>query len=68
MLWTRALVEMRRHLHGATMQHVNRGEFLDTRVLVPTLAEQVRIAAILDQADDLRGKRRRTLNQLEGLI
>jgi type I restriction enzyme S subunit len=59
-----AIIEMRRHLHGATMQHVNRGEFLDTRVLVPTLAEQRRIAAILSQADELRRKRQQTLDRI----
>ena len=49
-----ALVEMEKHLHGATMKHVNRNEFLSTTIPLPPLAEQKRIAAILDAADALR--------------
>lgn len=30
-----ALDDMERHLHGATMKHVNRGEFLGTRIPLP---------------------------------
>ncbi len=60
-----ALVDMQQHLHGATMMHVNRGEFLATRLYLPPLHEQRRIAAILDQADALRAKRRAALAQLD---
>lgn len=63
----RALREMQRHLHGATMQHVNRAEFLSTRLHLPPLPEQHRIAAILDKADALRTKRRTTLAHLDTL-
>ena len=48
-----ALDDMERHLHGATMKHVNRGEFLGTRIPLPPLEEQRRIAAILDKATEL---------------
>lgn len=34
-----ALLEMQGYLHGATMQHVNRGEFLSTRLALPPLFE-----------------------------
>ena len=64
---TGALVDMERHLHGATMKHVNRGEFLATQIPLPPLDEQRRIAAILDQADALRAKRRQTLAHLDVL-
>lgn len=60
-----ALISMEQHLHGATMKHVNRGEFLATPVYVPSLPEQRRIATILDEADALRMKRRSALAQLE---
>jgi type I restriction enzyme S subunit len=60
-----ALLDMQRHLHGATMQHVNRGEFLATKVYLPPLPEQRRIAEILDKADALRAKRRAALAQLD---
>jgi type I restriction enzyme, S subunit len=63
----RALTEMDMHLHGATMQHVNRGEFLSTRVFLPSLEEQRRIAAILDKADALRQKRHAALQKLDSL-
>lgn len=64
---TGALAAMQRHLHGATMQHVNRGEFLATPLYLPPLEEQRRIAAILDQADTLRTQRRAALAQLDSL-
>lgn len=63
----RALGEMQRHLHGATMQHVNRGEFLATKLLLPSLSEQRRIAEVLDRAEALRAKRRAALAELETL-
>lgn len=62
-----ALEAMGKHLHGATMQHINRGEFLGTRIPLPPLPEQRRIAAILDQADALRTKRRHALARLDTL-
>lgn len=62
-----ALLDMRKHLHGATMLHVNRGEFLSTKLYLPSLSEQRRIAAILDKADALRTKRREVLDQLDSL-
>lgn len=62
-----ALQDMQRHLHGATMQHVNRGEFLATKIPLPPLGEQRRIAAILDHTDALRAKRRQVLAHLDSL-
>jgi type I restriction enzyme S subunit len=54
-----AINDMERHLHGATMKHVNRGEFLGTRIPLPPLEEQRRIAAILDKTAELSGANRR---------
>ena len=62
-----ALSAMQKHLHGATMQHVNRGEFLGTPLYLPPLEEQRRIAAILDQAETLRTQRRTALALLDSL-
>jgi type I restriction enzyme S subunit len=63
-----ALLEMQKHLHGATMQHVNRREFLGTPVFLPTLDEQRQIADILDRADALRSSRRSGIALLSQLI
>jgi type I restriction enzyme S subunit len=49
------------------MQHVNRREFLSTRLYLPSLAEQRRIAQMLDRAEALRAKRRAALGQLDTL-
>jgi type I restriction enzyme S subunit len=62
-----AILDMQKHLHGATMQHVNRGEFLGTKLYLPPLEEQKRIAEILDQAEELRTKRRDAIAQLDTL-
>ena len=63
-----ALVQMEQHLHGATMKHVNRGEFLATTIPLPPLDEQKRILGILDAADALRAKRREALAELDTLL
>ncbi len=62
-----AILDMQKHLHGATMQHVNRGEFLSTKLYLPPLEEQRRIAEILDRAEELRSKRREAIAQLDTL-
>lgn len=64
---TGALRAMTQHLHGATMKHVNRGEFLGTPIPLPPVDEQRRIAAILDAADELRAKRRKSLALVDSL-
>ena len=61
----RALNDMERHLHGATMKHVNRGEFLGTKIPLPPLEEQRRIAAVLDKIDELSGADRRRQDLLK---
>ena len=63
-----ALIQMEQHLHGATMKHVNRGEFLGTTIPLPPVTEQKRIARVLDAADALRTKRREAFAQLDTLL
>ena len=62
-----ALNNMNKHLHGATMKHVNRGEFLATEIPLPPLAEQQRIAAILDKAELIKRNRELVIEKLDEL-
>ena len=64
----KALDDMGQHLHGATMKHVNRGEFLSTQIYLPPLKEQKRIAAILDKADAIRRKRQQAIDLTDQLL
>ncbi|QQO15153.1 restriction endonuclease subunit S [Bradyrhizobium diazoefficiens] len=59
--------EMERFTHGSTMKHINRKEFLDHRIPLPSLNEQRRIAAILDKADALSRKRQESIEYLREL-
>ena len=52
---------------GVGLQHVTKGMVEGLEIPVPPLPEQRRIAAILDQADALRAKRREALAQLDSL-
>lgn len=51
----------------ARRRTIPRDTFLGLEVPLPSLEEQKRIAVILDQADELRGKRQRALNRLNQL-
>jgi type I restriction enzyme S subunit len=55
------------HARGATIQGITRNVVSDLSIPLPPLTEQRRIAAILDQADALRAKRREALAQLDSL-
>ena len=52
---------------GATFLQVNRNDIGEMPIGLPPLDEQRRIAAILDQADALRAKRRQVLTHLDDL-
>jgi type I restriction enzyme S subunit len=52
---------------GATFKQVNKEDIGELAISLPPLTEQIRIAAILDQADVLRVKRREALAQLDSL-
>lgn len=53
---------------GATFKEVSKKIVEDLTIPLPPLAEQKRIAAILDAADDLRAKRRESLTLLDTLL
>lgn len=52
---------------GGAQPNISQGLIKDLKVSLPPLPEQCRIAAILDQADTLRTKRRDALAQLDNL-
>jgi type I restriction enzyme S subunit len=52
---------------GSTRSRISRGNLAKVRITVPPLVEQRRIAAILDQADALRAKRREALAHFDDL-
>lgn len=53
---------------GATFKEVSKKIVEDIQIPLPPLAEQKRIAVILDAADGLRAKRRESLAQLDTLL
>ena len=53
---------------GATQKAITNAKIRTLPIPVPSLAEQKRIARILDAADALRAKRRETLAQLDALL
>ena len=53
---------------GATFKEVSKKIVEDLQIPLPSLAEQKRIAGILDAADALQAKRREALTQLDTLI
>jgi type I restriction enzyme S subunit len=53
---------------GATFLQVSKADIASLQIPLPPLAEQKRIAAILDAADALRAKRRESLAQLDTLL
>ena len=56
-----------KHARGATIQGITRQVVADLEIPLPPLAEQRRIAAILDQAETLRTQRRQALAHLDSL-
>ncbi|MFZ3139480.1 restriction endonuclease subunit S [Polaromonas sp.] len=53
--------------NGATFKEVSKATVSRIEITFPAIANQRRIAAILDQADALRAKRREALTQLDSL-
>lgn len=53
---------------STTLPIVNKSRFSDLEIKYPPLAEQRRIASILDQADELRQKRKQAIEKLDQLL
>ena len=64
----RGQAEIARDFRGATVGGISRGFVSKVHIPLPPLAEQKRIAGILDAADALRAKRREALAQLDTLL
>ena len=60
-------LDLERLNRAAAIPGLNRSDVYELQVLLPPLPEQRRIAAILDQADALRTKRRQALARLDTL-
>jgi type I restriction enzyme S subunit len=66
MKWSTPTIEAR--ASGTTFKEVSKAEIEDAKIPLPPLPEQRRIAAILDEADALRRKRREALGLLDALL
>ena len=71
--WILSSTDFRRHLPRITKHSVNQSSFnissfKKLQIPLPPLAEQERIAGVLDAADALRAKRREALAQLDTLL
>jgi type I restriction enzyme S subunit len=53
---------------GATREAITKKQLQEFEIPLPPLDEQRRIAAILDQTDDLRRKRRKALRRLDSML
>lgn len=60
--------ELNRKARGVAQANINGSVLKSTKLPLPPLAEQKRIAGILDAADALRAKRRESLVQLDTLL
>jgi len=54
--------------NGATFKEVSKAVVSQVEILLPPIAEQKRIAAILDKAEELRGLRRKALGELDAIV
>ncbi len=59
--------QVQKSKRGGTQKFVSLGDLRNLKIPLPPLAEQQRIAAILDKADALRQARRRSLQRLNDL-
>jgi len=60
--------ELRAQTHGATMKHITRKPFEQTKIFLPPLPEQERIVRLLDEAEFLRATRERANVRMEQFV
>ena len=61
------LAEMLKDAHGATMKHVVKKDFDNTKIIYPPLPEQSRIVEELDLLSNIIEKKRKQLSELDNL-
>lgn len=62
------LTDLNSYITGTTRGKLTRGALDRIKIPLPPLAEQKRIAAVLDKADAVREKRRRSIKKLDSLL
>ena len=60
--------ELRAQTHGATMKHITRKPFEQTKIYLPPIPEQERIVRLLDEAESLRAARLRANARMEQFV
>jgi type I restriction enzyme, S subunit len=60
--------ELSRKAKGATFKQVNKNDIGELEIELPSVAEQRRIAAILDKADALGAKKREVVSRVDELV
>jgi len=60
--------ELRSNTTGATIPHLRKDHLTGLDIFLPKRSEQKKIATVLDKADQLRQKRKKTIEKLDQLI
>ena len=61
------IVELRELSIGGVIKYIKLGNLTDAKILLPPLAEQKRIATVLDKAEEIKSKRKKEITKLDEL-
>lgn len=62
------LVKLREQSIGGIIKYIKLGNLTEAKIPLPPLKEQLKIASILDKADELRQKRQQAIKKLDQLL